>query len=410
VRIARMLLICSTLLFPLAVHAQTFEQLTFLRVNELPMSVRAQSMGAVSIDDFALNPAHAAGVKSMQFSLAGARASYDLLDIVALEPNFFTSRYVNVEKNDLSQVSLLVPVRSVVVGLWHRNDPQLSGLRAIPIAGYGEWTASQCLSEAQYCTPFLFAALSPSFEREDKRYGASIAFERGAFAFGASAELQQLDERVSLQRTRFQIEPALMDRIVRRTSGSEIVPTVGVRWKASPKITIAAAYNGGGTYKTTNDACYAAGDACASAFGRIGASETKMPDAIRASLAYKPLENVQLVGEVVRRNYSGLGTLDASLFNGEAIAVPTYDDVLELHAGAEYKISRVALRAGWWRDPARISNDLYQDYNLGQDHEHVTFGAGFDFGGGRVDVAFDDPDDDVLRRASVGVTFSVPSL
>lgn len=251
--------------------------------------------------------------------------------------------------------------------------------------------------------------MSPSFEREDKRYGASVAYERGAFAFGASAELQQLDEQVALLRTRFSVEPALMDRVVRRTSGSEIIPNIGVRWTASPKLTVAAAYNGAGTFKTTNDACYSAGEACGSEFSRLGQSEMKMPDAIRASIAYKPLENVQLVAEAVRRNYSNLQTRDTSLVGDYPVGLP-YDDIIELHAGAEYKISRVALRAGWWRDPARVGADPYQDYYLGQDHEHVTFGAGIDLGGGRLDVAFDDPDDDILRRASIGVTFSVPSL
>lgn len=406
-RIARMLLICSTLLWSLAVSAQSFEQLTFLRINEMPMSVRSQSMGATSADDFSVNPAAAAGWKAASFSLAGARLSYDLLDVTSIAPNHFMSRYVNVEKNDLAQVSVLVPYRSVVVGLWHRNEPQLSGLRALPIGGFGPWQPSYCTGE--HCQGYLFAAMSPSFEREDKRYGASIAWERGAFAFGASAELQQLDEQVSLQRTRFQIEPALMDRIVRRTSGSDVIPSVGIRWKASPKFTVAAAYNGAGSYRTTNDACYAAGDACGSEFARIGEMETQLPDAIRASVAYEPMDNVQLVVEAVRRNYGKLQQRDESLSADYLIGLP-YDDVVELHAGAEYKISRVALRAGWWRDPARVTDTPYRDYYLGQDHEHVTFGAGFDFGAGSVDVSFDDPDDDLLRRASIGVTFSVPSL
>jgi len=29
-----------------------------------------------------------------------------------------------------------------------------------------------------------------------------------------------------------------------------------------------------------------------------------------------------------------------------------YPDVTEFHAGVEYRIGSVALRGGWWRDPA----------------------------------------------------------
>ena len=406
-RIARILLICSTLLLSLALHAQTFEQLSFLRINETPMSVRSQSMGAVSDEDFALNPAVAGGLGSPSFSIAGSRLSYDLTDFTMIWPTFFLSRPVTVEKTDLSHISVAVPVRSFVVGAWYRNEPQLSGLRSLPIEGFGPWEESQCLSE--HCIPFLFAVMSPSFERTDKRYGASIAWERGAFSFGAGAELQQLDERMSLMRTRFAIQPALADRIERRTSGTEIVPNLGIRWKATPRVTLAAAYNGAATFKTTNDACYSAGEGCGSAFARIGESEIRMPDAFRASLAVKPLHNVQLVAEVVRRNYGNIQARDTTLTGDDnQIGLP-YEDVVELHAGAEYKIRRVALRAGWWRDPARTTETFYRDYYLGQDHEHVTFGAGVDFGSGRLDIAFDDPDDDVLRRASIGVTFAVPS-
>ena len=46
----------------------------------------------------------------------------------------------------------------------------------------------------------------------------------------------------------------------------------------------------------------------------------------------------------------------------------------------------------------------------GTEVDHLTYGAGIDVGKARVDLAYDDAEDPALRRASVGVTFGVPSL
>lgn len=392
----------------LAVQAQTFEQWSFLRLNETPMSVRAQAMGAISDDDVSTNPAATAALKAPVFSLSGSQVSYELTDLVFLTPNTITSRRQSFEQSDLAHVSLAVPLRGLVVGAWYRNEPRLEGIGGFAREGVGPWTASACHSDPEFCAPFLFAATSPTFTRRDRRYGASIALERGPFSFGAGAEVQQLDERMELMRTRFQIEPARMDRILRRTSGSEVVPVASVQWKVTPRVALAAGYKGAATFRRTSDACYALGAGCGSEYARIGESELRMADSYRASVSIRPIDRLQLVAEAVRRNYGSVNTNDESLLS-LAAALP-FQDVTELHAGAEYRFNRIALRGGWWRDPARTPNAAYHDYALGNRFDHTTLGAGIDLGGGTLDIAVDDPEDDMLRRASIGVTFAVPSL
>jgi len=63
-----------------------------------------------------------------------------------------------------------------------------------------------------------------------------------------------------------------------------------------------------------------------------------------------------------------------------------YPDVTELHAGAEYRMGGVALRAGWWRDPAHAlasQNDIsvpppftYIPLILDSTENHLTAGIG----------------------------------
>lgn len=407
-RIARSLIFSFTLLLSLAVSAQTFEQLTFLRFNDAPMSIRAQAMGGVSEDDPSGNPASLASVKSPLLSLAGSRVSYRLGDIVYLDPNYVVSRRRDVHREGLSHVMVAVPVRSFVLGAWYRNEPEVEGLRPLVNGGVGPWAPSQCTTEP--CQSFVFVAESPAFERSSRRYGGAVGWERGTVAIGIGAEIHELDERIDAMRTRFSIEPAFNDRISLRTDGREIVPNAGVRWAVTPRIVLGAAYQGGATFKRTNRACYAQGEGCGSEFVVIGESEQKTPDAYRASVSFAPLSGLRIAAEAVRRNYSEIDSFDETLMPGSPDRPLPYQDVTELHAGAEYRIQRLALRAGWWRDPARVDNAAYPDFALGNRTDHVTFGAGYDFGGGRLDVAFDDPEDEMLRRASIGVTLGVPSL
>lgn len=407
-RIARLLILSSTLSLSLAVSAQTFEQLTFLRFNDTPMSVRAQGMGGVSEDDPSANPASLTSVKSPLLSLAGSRVSYSLGDIAYLEPNYVVSRRRDVHREGLSHAMIAVPVRSFVVGAWYRSEPEVEGLRPLVGGGIGPWAPSQCLS--QPCQSFVFAAESPAFERTSRRYGGALGWERGTVSVGIGAEVHELDEQIDAMRTRYAIEPTLYDRLSLRTDGREIVPSAGVRWAVTPRIALGAAYQGGATFTRTNRACYAQGQGCGSEFVVIGESEQKTPDAYRATLAVEPLAGLRFVAEAVRRNYSEIETYDETLIPESLDRPLPYQDVTELHAGAEYRIQRLALRAGWWRDPARIDNAAYPGFALGNRTDHVTFGAGYDFGGGRLDVAFDDPEDEILRRASIGVTLGVPSL
>ena len=82
-------------------------------------------------------------------------------------------------------------------------------------------------------------------------------------------------------------------------------------------------------------------------------------------------------------------------------------DVTELHAGAELRIpSRVpvAIRAGWWRDPAhRLRATALENFALlDEDENHLTAGIGIGLGESlRLDAAIGRSEH--TTRASVGV-------
>jgi len=148
---------------------------------------------------------------------------------------------------------------------------------------------------------------------------------------------------------------------------------------------------------------------CQTALAQISSSQLQMPDAYRVSLSVTPADRLQLVAEAVRRNYSNL-SYEALPGQGTPFSA-LYRDVTELHAGAEYRLPRVALRAGWWSDPSHVSLGPFPPgYELDTTQQHVTLGAGIDVGSARIDLAYDNADAPALRRATVGVTFGAPSL
>ena len=129
-----------------------------------------------------------------------------------------------------------------------------------------------------------------------------------------------------------------------------------------------------------------------------------MPDAYRAGASVGVTSRLRVVAEAVRRNYGRLAD-DAFTILGMHVRFP-YHNVTEIHAGAEYKLPSlpVALRAGWWRDPARFSASYTV---LGESVQHFTVGTGIDFGSARLDLAYDAGDHRVQRRAVVGLAFAV---
>jgi hypothetical protein len=123
----------------------------------------------------------------------------------------------------------------------------------------------------------------------------------------------------------------------------------------------------------------------------------RSPSAIRASVTVQPLEGLTVTGEAVRRGYS-------EVLEGGTFVSDLLQDVTEIHAGAEYRIRNVALRAGWWSDPSRYDATFFGGFSpFGRSNDHLTFGAGVDVGRARLELAVDRADEPSLRKAMVGI-------
>jgi hypothetical protein len=393
----RLLLLPFTLLVSLTVHAQSFELLSSLRLTEETMSVRGAAMGNVSIDDPALDPTALAKLERPLFSLGASRVEFNVFN-GALPPP--TRNAVA-----LSHALVAMPLGAFTLSAHYRATPELHGDLQPARGGTAAYEPYPCT--VMTCL-ISYVGGPPIFERRERRYGATVAWESGPLAIGAGAEMHELHEESAYGRMAFyqvgdQLPPdPRHDQVVRRTSGRELVPNAAVRWTFSPRAAVAVAYNGGATFDRIDETCTTSLHPpfqCATEYVRLGTSTRAFADAFRASATIVPLDNLTLVAEVVRRNYRDLQVEEMDAFNA-------YRDVTELHAGAEYRAGNLALRAGWWRDPARWDMEFWNaSWRLGARQDHVTLGAGITAGPARIDFAVDDADLPSMRRASIGVTF-----
>ncbi len=387
--------------------AQSFEQSTFLRLHEQPMSARSAAMGGASdalgsdASDLASNPALVASLKKATLSLSGTQTQYGVsryrIDFDTVEA-FREAR----QARTLAHAALAVPVRGAVLAFYYRQDPRLHDRQVAPRPGIEEYFPT-CLDQEHPCS-YLVGIDEVGFNRREQRYGMSGAWERGGLSVGGGLELRQLDEAYDLVVIGF---PGGIGRELemRRVSGQAWVPNAGVRWRVSPRLAVAAAYNGGGSFDRADNRCRASesNGACVSHYLPVVRGTVKSADAWRASVAIVPMERLTITAEAVRRNYGRTEIAVTSL--GPQPAVFPIQNATDLHAGAEYRLRAlpVSLRAGWWREEPKRARGLYDPSEPG---EHRTYGAGVDVGSARVDVAYDDVDAPSMSRAIVGVTWT----
>jgi hypothetical protein len=411
-RAAQLLLL--SLLLTSAASAQTLEELAWLRLTDAtPRATRAVALGGASDSlgdaDMAANPATLVNVKRPMFVVQGARNSVGATRFFIGGDQIPRAAEIGLEANSVSQIAAAIPLRNAVIGVYYASEPRLAGPDPLtaPPPGSAPYAIANCAPSCAFVVP----AVPTPFERLDQRYGLAGAWERGAFAFGVGAEVQRLRQETQTALAR----PVLSEvgvflqaeRASLRTAGRAIVPNAGLRWRATPRLAFAAAYNGGGSFTKTWRVCSMANlgaTTCNSAYRELDTMTVRMPDAYRAGFSFTATERLRLVAEGVRRKWSRLPGRGPTIF-GEPGVTP-FKDTTELHAGAEYRVPNtpVALRAGWWRDPGHAITwiDVLQ-----QSVTHHTIGAGIDVGRARLDVAYDDASLPNQRRAVAGITFGL---
>lgn len=314
------------------------------------------------------------------------------------------------EKNDeagLRHAVFAFPLGSFAFAASYRQEPGIRVGRPFVSRGDGQGVpiGVDCYPRAECGLSFFMNNLVAA--RSETRYGVAAAWHRGTFAIGAGADVVELDERI--QTPRLLVDPTspavAYDQLGRQLTGREVVFHGGVTWQVVPRLTVAASYSQGGTFDRETTLCTTEqvdSAECSSDLLTVHRTSIRRPDALRAGIALRVTDKLTIAGEGVRRNYSVLSHEPYSHL-GLPLDLP-YLDVIEPHAGMEYRWRDLALRAGWWRDPSRFDIEGAVATTSTRDVDHVTLGAGFLLGRTRFDVAIDDARHTDVRSVTLGVT------
>ena len=413
-RIARVL--SFLLLYASTTQAQTLELVTSLRLTDPASSPRAAALGGVSVpldSDTAgvtANAAAAANATRPMFAVSAASTSYDRA-FIAREGATFFSYETRSTAVGVDSIVAAIPLGSFGIAGWYRDAPEIATgnpfLFRSP-ASSSPYPDAACVTGTDCGYGFLFGQSSAS--RRETRYGGAIAWRGGSLQLGVGAELIDLRERLETPRLIFRqpLDPG-HDQLARQVSDRDVVLSAGVTWRTSPRLILAASFSEGPVFDRETTLCAteasAAPLACASETLVVDRSSMKLPHAIRAGAAFRVTGSLIFAAEAVHRSYGDLSPESYSLI-GVPVDMP-YHDATEFRAGVEYTIAAakpLAVRAGWWRDPARVDAFDGATFAAARDVDHITLGAGIDFSGTTLDIAFDNAPRTSMRKVTLGLT------
>ena len=204
-----------------------------------------------------------------------------------------------------------------------------------------------------------------------ERLGLASAWSRGPLAVGASARRERLRQNTAFSTDVLSEYSGVAETIDESTT----TWSAGATWKLGSRARLGAAYSSGGSF--TGLRTLPEQDS--------RPIEFRTPASMSAGLSFDPLPQLTIAADAVRVSYSEMMHSGRNVLpQGAEIGYP---DVTELHAGAEYRAGKYALRAGWWRDPAHGLVSLngiilpppfhYLPTIVSSTEDHVTAGIGF---------------------------------
>lgn len=335
------------LLTPLAASAQEIESLAGVRLTFDRPGARSLAMGSASI---ALNDG--TGAAANPAAIAGSPRTYS----IETRKRTMEGRYVSdADLNTLGVESSTRGVSSAFVTLpmmgatWsffydepldvqHSTVPAFASVTTVGLFYCGgELSSTACGGPAiAFNLPGTYP-IDASLRLQ--RYGAAAAWNRGPLAVGASVRREHLR-----QETTFVAVPALFANqyagVAETIDDHDLTWSAGATWSLGSIARLGATYSSGGSFA----------GARTFPLEPAQAIELRTPPSLGAGIAIQPLPRLTFTADAIRVRYSEMMHEGRNVFpQGADLGYP---DVTELHAGAEVRLGRVALRGGWWHDPA----------------------------------------------------------
>ena len=374
----RRTLLLLLLVISFTAGAQEIENLAGVRITLDRAGARELAMGSTAITStdasaVAANPAAIAGAQR-SFSIEQRRRVMEGRYVVDTSLN---TMGVDSETSGIRSAFLVVPAAGLTwaisydepLDVEHSSVPAFTNFtRAEFFVCNGRLASGPCDQPmVQYNLPATFPI---DAKLRLQRLAASTAWSRGPFAAGVSVRREHLRQHAAFSTVVNNNFAGIAETI----DDSATTWSAGTTWKFGDRARLGASYSAGGSFagqRTSLDPSQPI--------------ELRTPSSIAAGVSFDPLPQLTLAADAVRVRYSEMMHEGRNVFPAQSEV--GYPDVTELHAGAEYRTGKYALRAGWWRDPAHALRSLtgfaprppfsYAPAIVDADEDHVTAGIGY---------------------------------
>lgn len=408
--------------FSSSLFAQDLESVAGLRMQFETPGARSAAMGGASVAsgdslDAIANPAALAQQQKRTAAIELRRSANETAYVTGGTIGSFTSSQFDSSASGVRSAIVVLPGQQATWALTYDeplsasvntlNIPRADHLITVGIRGDEIVPIDQCApptgigSDCWFAT-FSAPAIMPSQATlRVRRYGAAGATALGRLSVGAAVQYAQLDET--------------FDALIasQRASGGRFTWNAGSQFQLSPRVRLGASYQSGARYDVDRILTTPTGSQ------RLAMSQ-RTPSSFAGGLSAELTSRLTFAADAVRVRYSEMAQRPDIVIGTEAPVVGYifYEapDVTELHGGLEYRLPTrlpVALRAGWWHDPAHraratgasgISESINAIMLRDADENHVTAGIGV---GDRVrlDAAFDRSENTTRASIALSSTF-----
>lgn len=309
---------------------------------------------------------------------------------------------------ELNFGSFVLPMGNfALAGYYHQPLAQVSDTTVLGneiefyLGPQGPVSSRQCETDPE-CIGYVLYPFRTAVDVRMRTTGLAAAYKMGPLSIGGAVRYQKFEEGAFTFRTDLDFNP--LSIVAQTADDDDMTYAAGLKWEVTPALSFGAVYKQGAQFET--DLLFQdlenAGDLI-----NVGSPSFNVPDIYGAGIAYRPIPTLTILADAVNVGYSSLANDFYSILAGvDGDADYELEDALEYHVGAEYFFATaipVALRAGWWRDPAHslryvgaldhpnaVAAQIY--YPGVEDQDHYSVGVGLAWPRFQIDAAYDTAD------------------
>lgn len=321
--------------------------------------------------------------------------------------------------SQISFASIVYPVAKFsIAGYYHR----VAGFRVdqflrepvfFNVGPGGLVTAEACAQLGSLCSRGVLPPEQASIRGDLETFGFAAARAIGSFSFGTALRYERYSQSGFI--TPFDLTGRAVGSFSQTAAGGDFTFSAGAKWTPVSGVSLGAVYKQGSVFRAP-----VTFEPAGTGTRILIADVTRhFPSVAGAGISVRPAPALTFNADVIQIGYRKYGRSITGSLTTDDPSLYRLDDGTELRFGAEYFIITkvpLAIRAGWWRDPAHSteytgpSNTLQGAaasliFPRASHEDHYSVGVGGSWPSFQIDAAYDTARDAKTASVSVVVRF-----